>query len=163
MLGGLFQVYRWVITNLDGDWFFYYHCEVLCSSWFLKELFELIKLILWRSNNQTYHLDSREILRFLGVAFQSFVVLVFIWLGDGSRLNNSCLHDLGVPYHHCYRVSSPLLVEFISFWYQSFGSKISFVYLLFFIQFSVPCCVKKKENKKKKKKKKRRRKCRIPV
>jgi hypothetical protein len=28
-----------------------YPCEVLCSSWFLKELFELIKLILWRSNN----------------------------------------------------------------------------------------------------------------
>jgi hypothetical protein len=48
------------------------------------------------------------------VAFQSFVVLVFIWLGDGSRLNKSCLHDLGVPYHHCYRVSSPLLVELIS-------------------------------------------------
>jgi hypothetical protein len=48
------------------------------------------------------------------VAFQSFVVLVFIWIGDGSRLNKSCLHDLGVPYHHCYRVSSPLLVEFIS-------------------------------------------------
>jgi hypothetical protein len=110
------------------------------------------------------------------VAFQSFVVLVFIWLGDGSRLNNSCLHDLGVPYHHCYRVSSPLLVEFISFWYQSFGSKISFVYLLFFIQFAVPCCVKnkktktktktkkqKKNKKTKTKKKKRRRKCRIPV
>jgi hypothetical protein len=106
------------------------------------------------------------------VAFQSFVVLVFIWIGDGSRLNKSCLHDLGVPYHHCYRVSSPLLVEFISFWYQSFGSKISFVYLLFFIQFSVPCCVKKKKKQKqkqkqkkkqKKKKKKKRRKCRIPV
>jgi hypothetical protein len=58
MLGGLFQVYRWIITNLNGIGFFYYHCEVLCSSWFLKELFELIKLILWRSNNQTYHLDS---------------------------------------------------------------------------------------------------------
>jgi hypothetical protein len=28
----------------------YYPCEVLCSSWFLKELFELIKLILWRSD-----------------------------------------------------------------------------------------------------------------
>jgi hypothetical protein len=95
------------------------------------------------------------------VAFQSFVVLVFIWLGDGSRLNKSCLHDLGVPYHHCYRVSSPLLVEFISFWYQSFGSKISFVYLSFFIEFPVPCCVKKK--KQKQKQKKRRRKCRIPV
>jgi hypothetical protein len=55
-------------------------------------------------------------------------------------------------------------VEFISFWYQSFGSKISFVYLSFFIQFPVPCCVKKKrKKKKKKKKKKRRRKCRIPV
>jgi hypothetical protein len=100
--------------EFEGDWIFYYHCEVLCSSWFLKELFELMKLILWRSNNQTYHLDSREILRFLGVVFQSFVVLVFNWLGDGSRLNKSCLHDLGVPYHHCYRVSSPLLVEFIS-------------------------------------------------
>jgi hypothetical protein len=48
------------------------------------------------------------------VAFQSFVVLVFIWLGDGSRLNKSYLHDLGVPCHHCYRVSSQLLVEFIS-------------------------------------------------
>jgi hypothetical protein len=92
------------------------------------------------------------------VAFQSFVVLVFIWLGDGSRLNKSCLHDLGVPYHHCYRVSSPLLVEFISFWYQSFGSKISFVYLLFFIQFSVPCCVKNKKKKKKKKKQKKKKK-----
>jgi hypothetical protein len=22
MLGGLFQVYRWVITNLNGDWLF---------------------------------------------------------------------------------------------------------------------------------------------
>jgi len=30
----------------------------LCLSLFLKELFELIKLILWHSNNQTYHLDS---------------------------------------------------------------------------------------------------------
>jgi hypothetical protein len=40
MLGGLFQVYRWIITNLKGIGFFYYHCEVLCSSWFLKELFE---------------------------------------------------------------------------------------------------------------------------
>jgi hypothetical protein len=89
------------------------------------------------------------------VAFQSFVVLVFIWLGDGSRLNKSCLHDLGVPYHHCYRVSSPLLVEFISFWYQSFGSKISFVYLSFFIQFPVPCCVKKKKKQNKKQKKKK--------
>jgi hypothetical protein len=87
------------------------------------------------------------------VAFQSFVVSVFIWLGDGSRLNKSCLHDLGVPYHHCYRVSSPLLVEFISFWYQRFGSKISFVYLSFFIQFPVPCCVKKKNKKQYKKKK----------
>jgi uncharacterized membrane protein len=92
------------------------------------------------------------------VAFQSFVVLVFIWIGDGSRLNKSCLHDLGVPYHHCYRVSSPLLVEFISFWYQSFGSKISFVYLSFFIQFPVPCCVKKKKNKRTKKTKKKKKK-----
>jgi hypothetical protein len=50
--------------------------------------------------------------------FQSFVVLVFIWLGDGSRLNKSCLHDLGVPCHHCYRVSPQLLVEFISVKYR---------------------------------------------
>jgi hypothetical protein len=83
------------------------------------------------------------------VAFQSFVVLVFIWLGDGSRLNKSCLHDLGVPYHHCYRVSSPLLVEFISFWYQSFGSKISFVYLLFSFYFLFLAISKKKKKKKK--------------
>jgi hypothetical protein len=88
------------------------------------------------------------------VAFQSFVVLVFIWLGDGSRLNKSCLHDLGVPYHHCYRVSSPLLVEFISFWYQSFGSKISFVYLLFSFYFLFLAIIKKKKKKKKKEKKK---------
>jgi Ca2+/Na+ antiporter len=86
------------------------------------------------------------------VAFQSFVVLVFIWLGDGSRLNKSCLHDLGVPYHHCYRVSSPLLVEFISFWYQSFGSKISFVYLLFSFYFLFLAIIKKKKKKKRKKK-----------
>jgi hypothetical protein len=46
-------------------------------------------------------------------------------------------------------------VEFISFWYQSFGSKISFVYLLFFIQFPVPCFVKKQKKKKKKKKEKK--------
>jgi hypothetical protein len=92
------------------------------------------------------------------VAFQSFVVLVFIWLGDGSRLNKSCLHDLGVPYHHCYRVSSPLLVEFISFWYQSFGSKISFVYLLFSFYFLFLAIIKKKKNEKKKQKKKKRRK-----
>jgi predicted membrane protein len=92
------------------------------------------------------------------VAFQSFVVLVFIWIGDGSRLNKSCLHDLGVPYHHCYRVSSPLLVEFISFWYQSFGSKISFVYLLFSFYFLFLAIIKKKKKKKKTKKKKRRRK-----
>ena len=32
---------------------------------------------------------------FLGVAFQSFIVLVFILLGVESRLNQSCLHDLG--------------------------------------------------------------------
>uniref|UniRef100_A0A2N9FBE6 RNA-directed DNA polymerase n=1 Tax=Fagus sylvatica TaxID=28930 RepID=A0A2N9FBE6_FAGSY len=51
---------------------------------------------------------------FLVWRFQSFVVLVFIWLGDGSRLNQSCLHDLGVLIHHCYWVSSQLLVEFIS-------------------------------------------------
>ena len=42
----------------------FHHCEVLCSSSFLKELFELIKLILWRLNNQTYHLDCWGILRF---------------------------------------------------------------------------------------------------
>ena len=46
--------------------------------------------------------------------FNSIVVLVIIWLGDGSRFNKSCLHDLGVPNHHCYRVSSQLLVKFIS-------------------------------------------------
>ena len=46
--------------------------------------------------------------------FNSIVVLVFIWLGDGSRFNKSCLHDVGVPNHHCYRVSSQLLVKFIS-------------------------------------------------
>ena len=46
--------------------------------------------------------------------FNSIVVLVFIWLGNGSRFNKSCLHDLGVPNHHCYRVSSQLLVKFIS-------------------------------------------------
>jgi hypothetical protein len=103
------------------------------------------------------------------VAFQFFVVLVFIWLGDGSRLNKSYLHDLGVPCHHCYRVSSQLLVEFISFWYQSFGSKISFDYLLFsfYFLFLAVSKKKKKKNKKKtkknKKQKKKRRKCRIPV
>jgi hypothetical protein len=35
-------------------------------------------------------------------------------LGDGSRLNKSCQHDLGVSNHHYYRVSSQLLEEFIS-------------------------------------------------
>jgi hypothetical protein len=55
--------------------------------------------------------------------FQSFVVLIFIWLGDKSRLNKSCLHDLEVPCHHCYRVSSQLLVEFISEWKTAFKTK----------------------------------------
>jgi hypothetical protein len=55
ILGGLFQ---------DG------HYE------FCKADIVFRKLILWCSNNQTYHLDSLEILRFLGVVFQSFVVLV---------------------------------------------------------------------------------------
>ena len=48
--------------------------------------------------------------------FNSIIVLVFIWLGDRSRFNKSCLHDLGVPNHHCYRVSSQFLVKFISLW-----------------------------------------------
>jgi hypothetical protein len=59
ILGGLFQVFRWAITNFVRDRYLfsenYYYCE---SYLFLKELLELIKLILWRSNNQTYHLDS---------------------------------------------------------------------------------------------------------
>ena len=76
--------------------------------------------------------------------FNSIVVLVFIWLGDGSRLNKSCLHDLGVPNHHCYRVSSQLLVKFISFWYQSFGSKIS---LTIFYFYSISCSLLKKKKK----------------
>jgi hypothetical protein len=49
------------ITNFVRQILFlenYYCCELLCSSSFLKELFELIKLILWCLNNQTYHLDS---------------------------------------------------------------------------------------------------------
>ena len=48
------------------------------------------------------------------MAFQSFVVLVFILLGVGSRLKQSCLHDLGDPNHRCYWVSSQLVMEFIS-------------------------------------------------
>jgi hypothetical protein len=54
------SIYRGITNFEDIDYFSenYYACEVLCSSLFLKELFELIKLILWRSNNQTYHLDS---------------------------------------------------------------------------------------------------------
>ena len=42
----------------------------------------------------------------LGVAFQFYCSLGFIWLGDGSRLNKSCLHDLGfqtiivIEFHH---------------------------------------------------------------
>ena len=98
----------------------------------LKRTLELIKLSLWRSNNQTYHLwflrDSSE---FLVWRFNSIVILVFIWLGDGSRFNKSCLHDLGVPNHHCYRVSSQLLVKFIS---------LSFKFLDFFsifLEFSI--------------------------
>ena len=76
--------------------------------------------------------------------FNSIVVLVFIWLGDGSRLNKSCLHDLGVPNHHCYWVSSQLLVKFISLWYQSFGSKIS---LTIFYFHSISCSLLKKKKK----------------
>jgi hypothetical protein len=89
--------------------------------------------------------------------FQSFVVLVFIWLGDGSRLNKSYLHDLRVPNHHCYWVSSQLLVEFISFWYQSFGSKISLT-IFYFHSISCSLLYKKKTKKKTKKKNKKRKK-----
>jgi hypothetical protein len=81
--------------------------------------------------------------------FQSFVVLVFIWLGDGSRLNKSCLHDLGVSSHHCYQVSSQLLVEFISFWYHNFGSKISLSIFSFYFLFLIVSKKKKKKRKKK--------------
>ena len=87
--------------------------------------------------------------------FDSIIVLVFIWLGDGSRFNKSCLHDLGVPNHHCYRVSSQLLVKFISFWYQSFGSKIS---LTIFYFHSIACSLLKKKKKKKRERKKKKKK-----
>jgi uncharacterized membrane protein len=49
-------------------------------------------------------------------------------------------------------------VEFISFWYQSFGSKISFVCLLFFILFPVPYYINKKRTKTKKQKKRKKKK-----
>ena len=63
--------------------------------------------------------------------FNSIVVLVFIWLGDGSRFNKSCLHDLGVPNHHYYRVSSQLLVKFISVGVSLFFLFIFYLYLFF--------------------------------
>jgi hypothetical protein len=83
---------------------------------------------------------------------------VFMALSIG-KYEDEMLCD-GVPCHHCYRVSSQLLVEFISFWYQSLGSKISFDYLFFSFYFLLLAVSKKKkkENEKKKKKKKRRRK-----
>ena len=84
--------------------------------------------------------------------FNSIVVLVLIWLGDELRLNKSCLHDLRVPNHHCFRVSSQLLVKFISFWYQSFGSKIS---LTIFYFHSISCFLLQKKKKKGKRKEKK--------
>jgi uncharacterized protein YlxW (UPF0749 family) len=85
------------------------------------------------------------------VAFSILRSLGFDLLGDVSRLNKSYLHDLGVPSHHCYRVLSQLLVEFISFWYQSFGSKITLTILYF---HSISCSLLYKKKKKKKNKKK---------
>ena len=55
----------------------YHFYEVLCSSLFLKELIELIKLILWRSNNQTYHLDCWEILTFSWCGVSILCILGF--------------------------------------------------------------------------------------
>ena len=55
ILGGLFQVYKGVISSFNIRLEIsetYLFCEVLCSSWFFKELLELIKLILWRSSSK---------------------------------------------------------------------------------------------------------------
>jgi hypothetical protein len=46
-------------------------------------------------------------------------------------------------------------VEFISFWYQSFGSKISFDYLLFSFYFLLLAVSKKKKTKQNKTKRER--------
>ena len=63
ILGGLFQVYIGALRILKIDCFSenYYACEVLCSSLFLKELFEVIKL--W---HQTTKLITLILERFLG-------------------------------------------------------------------------------------------------
>ena len=118
----------------------YHIFEVLFSFSFLKELLELIKLILWRSNNQTYHLDCWEILRF-------------------SRCGVSILRSLGFHLVRCgvkaqtilstrsWGSKPSLLLGFITIvdgvhiiWYQSFGSKISLTifHFLFFIYILLP-------------------------
>jgi hypothetical protein len=61
ILGGLFHVYRWIVRNFNGNFLLFKKTSILVRSCvpssFLKEHFELLKLILWCSNNQTYHLD----------------------------------------------------------------------------------------------------------
>jgi hypothetical protein len=91
-IGGLLRILMVIFAFQKNN----YPCEVLCSSWFFKELFELIKLILWRSNNQTYHLDFlRDSKVFLVWRFQSFVVLVFIWLVTGQGSTNLVFTIIG--------------------------------------------------------------------
>jgi hypothetical protein len=73
--------------------------------------------------------------------------------GQGS--NKSCQHDLGISNHHCYQVSLQLLVEFISFRYQSLGSKASLtIFYYLFIYFYFLFLAVKKINKEKRKEKK---------
>ena len=78
-----------------------YYCEGL-SSWFLKELFLNLSSLscgVQQPNLSLCFLSNQS------VAFLSFVALVPISLDSGSRLNKFSL-DLGVLFHHCYRVSS---------------------------------------------------------
>jgi flagellar biosynthesis component FlhA len=77
--------------------------------------------------------------RFLGFLVTQQILSSRSWVSIPSLLSGFITIVGGV---HVILVSEP-------------GSKISFVYLLFFIQFHVPCCVKKKKQKNKTKKEKK--------
>ena len=135
------------ISNLNRHIMFsenYHHCEVLCSSLFLKELFELIKLILWRSNNQTYHLDCWGILRFSWCG-------VSILRSLGFHLVRWRVKAQPILSTRSWGSKLSLLSGFITIvggvhiiWYQSFGSKISLIIFYLFIYFFLFPTVKKK-------------------
>lgn len=129
--------------------------EILLLLWgvflfVLERTLELIKLILWRSNNQTYHLDPWDILRFPGVAFSILCSLGFHlirWRVKAQQILST----------RSWGSKPSLLSGFITIvgevhiiWYQSFGSKASLTIFYFCFHISLLYLKKKRRTTAKK-------------